>query len=182
MLKNIIIFFIANIGLMSCASNTIARVAKQDVTTESVVILSHQTPCFGMYQRLCLQTGEQGAFYNEIEGFEAQWGYTYQLTLNVTDIANPPADASSLHYSLIDIVSAAEDEIGMHYEYERVNLFPETFSKAQMPFTFLGQPFVCSAQVDCDTLVQLTGRGVAVYLLFEYLGEGTISLIQWQVL
>jgi heat shock protein HslJ len=44
-------------------------------------------------------------FYDRIAGFEYEEGYTYELRVSVETIANPPADASSLRYTLIEQVS-----------------------------------------------------------------------------
>ncbi len=43
-------------------------------------------------------------FYDQINGFKFQEGYEYKLKVKVTEIKNPPADASSLKYSLVEIL------------------------------------------------------------------------------
>lgn len=47
-------------------------------------------------------------FYNEIENFIYEKGYFYTLKINVKEINNPPADASSLQYNLIKILDKKE--------------------------------------------------------------------------
>ena len=44
-------------------------------------------------------------FYNQIEGFEHEPGYEYQIIVSKSKIENPPADASSLKYKLVKVVS-----------------------------------------------------------------------------
>ncbi len=44
-------------------------------------------------------------FYDQIEGFSYEKGYTYKLLVLVTRVDNPPADASSFRYKLKNIVS-----------------------------------------------------------------------------
>lgn len=44
-------------------------------------------------------------FYDEIEGFKYQEGFEYALEVVVEKTENPPADASSIRYKLIKIVS-----------------------------------------------------------------------------
>jgi heat shock protein HslJ len=44
-------------------------------------------------------------FYNQIEGFTYEPGYEYELQVLVTPIENPPADGSSLKYTLVEVVS-----------------------------------------------------------------------------
>ena len=43
-------------------------------------------------------------FYDPILGFEFEAGYVYDLDVTVTKVDNPPADASSLKYSLNRII------------------------------------------------------------------------------
>lgn len=49
-------------------------------------------------------------FYNQIDGFTYQPGYDYVLTVSTTKIANPPADASSIKYTLIKQISKTKRE------------------------------------------------------------------------
>jgi hypothetical protein len=44
-------------------------------------------------------------FYSSIEGFTHQEGELYELKVEVSPASNPPSDASSLRYRLIEIVS-----------------------------------------------------------------------------
>ncbi|MGB0386655.1 MAG: DUF4377 domain-containing protein [Ardenticatenaceae bacterium] len=44
-------------------------------------------------------------FYDNIAGFEWQEGIEYELRVRITPVENPPADASSLTYELIEIVN-----------------------------------------------------------------------------
>lgn len=44
-------------------------------------------------------------FYDNIEGFNYEPGYEYLLTVSTTKIENPPADGSSIKYTLIKQIS-----------------------------------------------------------------------------
>ncbi len=66
--------------------------------------------CVGIAPMKCMQVKEDpnGAyqnFFSPIEGFTFEPGYTYELRVNVETIANPPADGSSLRYTLVEIVN-----------------------------------------------------------------------------
>jgi len=66
--------------------------------------------CVGVAPMQCMQVkedpnGEYQNFFSSIEGFTFEPGYTYELRVNVESIANPPADGSSLRYTLVEIVS-----------------------------------------------------------------------------
>jgi len=43
-------------------------------------------------------------FYDSIEGFEYQEGTQYKISVTITNIENPPTDASSLKYTLVEIL------------------------------------------------------------------------------
>ncbi|MCZ7672694.1 MAG: DUF4377 domain-containing protein [Chloroflexi bacterium] len=44
-------------------------------------------------------------FYNPIVGFTFEPGYEYELKVMVETVENPPADGSSLRYTLVEVVS-----------------------------------------------------------------------------
>lgn len=67
--------------------------------------------CVGVAPMECLQVaytegGEPEYFYDSIAGFEHQEGTSYVIDVQVTEVENPPADASSLSYTLVDVISA----------------------------------------------------------------------------
>lgn len=79
-------------------------------TTETLYVAPFWKTCQGVGPMLCLQTratseGEWQLFYNSIAGFTYEPGYLYQLKVKMSTVANPPADASSLRYTLVEIVS-----------------------------------------------------------------------------
>jgi hypothetical protein len=67
--------------------------------------------CYGAHgPEKCLQVKENGAanwqlFYNRIRGFTYEEGYEYELIVNREKVVNPPADGSSLKYTLVKEVS-----------------------------------------------------------------------------
>jgi heat shock protein HslJ len=66
--------------------------------------------CVGVAPQQCMQVKtspdeEYSLFYDQIEGFEFQEGYEYELQVLVEPVPNPPADGSALKYTLVEIVS-----------------------------------------------------------------------------
>lgn len=156
-------------------------IISNDENTEGRIteFLSYKAPCYGISQRLCLITTSNEFFYDPIEGFDFVWGHAYELSLIETAIENPLADASSLQYELEEIISDSEDSVGEMYEYERVELLDFTFTKESGVYYFLGQSFSCQENVDCDGLISMNNSGGSVNVVFEYVGNGEISLVQW---
>jgi len=66
--------------------------------------------CEGVAPMQCMEVaysenGETELFYDSITGLDYQEGTSYVVDVAVTEVADPPADASSLSYTLVDIVS-----------------------------------------------------------------------------
>ncbi|WP_082376990.1 DUF4377 domain-containing protein [Chryseobacterium indologenes] len=81
-------------------------------TGEKTLIVGSQTvDCSAGAGRMkCMQVKEDASgswtnFYSQIEGFTYEPGYEYVLKVKTEKIANPPADASSIKYTLIEQVS-----------------------------------------------------------------------------
>ncbi|GAB0157423.1 hypothetical protein CHRYSEOSP005_26980 [Chryseobacterium sp. Alg-005] len=78
---------------------------------EKTFIIGPETAdCTGVAPMKCLQVKEKQEdnwtnFYSNIEGFTYEPGYEYVLKVKTEKIANPPADASSIKYTLIKQVS-----------------------------------------------------------------------------
>jgi hypothetical protein len=58
----------------------------------------------------CLQVREAADrpwqyFYSDIEGFTFEPGFDYELRVREEKVANPPADGSSLRWTLVRVVS-----------------------------------------------------------------------------
>ena len=65
--------------------------------------------CEGVAPMMCLQVaesedGDYQLFYDTIEGFDYQEGTSYVIDVSITEVENPPADASGLQYTLVEIV------------------------------------------------------------------------------
>ncbi|MGC1631684.1 MAG: DUF4377 domain-containing protein [Gelidibacter sp.] len=78
-----------------------------------IYIADAEVDCEGVTPQKCLQIKEEGTtewtyFYDHIEGFDYEKGFFYKLKVAVTKIDNPPADGSSLHYKLIEVLAKSK--------------------------------------------------------------------------
>lgn len=102
------IAFLAGAFLLTACS------MQQTLTQDSLLYVNAQTKeCSGVGPMTCLQvrtTEDQGwqLFYQKIEGFDFEPGYQYQLQVHKETIANPPADGSSIKYTLVKVISKLE--------------------------------------------------------------------------
>jgi hypothetical protein len=77
---------------------------------ETLFVRDQRATCEAEGVRECLQvrsseSEEWRNLFASIEGFEYEPGTSYELRVEVSAIANPPADAASLKYRLKEIVS-----------------------------------------------------------------------------
>ncbi|MCL8538404.1 DUF4377 domain-containing protein [Chryseobacterium gallinarum] len=83
---------------------------------EKTFIVGPQTAdCTGVAPMKCLQVKEKASenwtnLYTNIEGFTYEPGYEYVLKVKTEKIANPPADGSSIKYTLVKQVSKTKKE------------------------------------------------------------------------
>ncbi len=92
--------------LIQCSVQT------SDTSSIKTIIVGPETKeCdAGVMKKQCLMVKEKAGdnwtmFYDNISGFNYEPGYEYVLTVNVQKVENPPADASSLQYTLIKQIS-----------------------------------------------------------------------------
>ena len=80
------------------------------VVEKTVFVAAEVQSCTaGVARTTCLQVREAEdqpwtLHYFGYEGFQHQPGVEYRLRVRGTPVANPPADASSVHWSLIEIL------------------------------------------------------------------------------
>lgn len=66
--------------------------------------------CEGVAPMMCMQVAysedsDYQLFYDEIVGFTPVEGTSYVIDVEITEVENPPADASSLEYTLVDVIA-----------------------------------------------------------------------------
>jgi hypothetical protein len=77
---------------------------------QTLFVRERLADCQGEGERKCLQvreveSGEWRNFYASIEGFDYEEGNAYEIRVEVTEVPRPPADASSLRYRLLEMIS-----------------------------------------------------------------------------
>ena len=88
------------VALTGCSDST---------DTTRLWIGPERVECEGMAPMTCLQVaesedGDYQLFYDTIEAFDYQEGTSYVIDVSITEVENPPADASSLQYTLVEVV------------------------------------------------------------------------------
>ncbi len=107
---------VALLALGACAQTPavdpapLVPASKGGVVEKVVYVASEMRPCTaGVARTTCLQVRETESqpwelHYFGYEGFEHKPGVEYRLRVRGTPVANPPADSSSIRWSLIEIL------------------------------------------------------------------------------
>ncbi len=92
------------------ASATPTAPATSEFPIKTMFVDAQVVDCEGEGPRKCMRVrasadAEWELFYDRIEGFELEAGHAYELRVEVRPVGGPPADASSLAYKLVEVVS-----------------------------------------------------------------------------
>lgn len=100
------VFFM--ILILSLSTNSCEESADNQIT-KTLYVAHYLTDCTGVGPQKCMLIKENieddfSYFYDNIAGFDFEEGFNYTLKVTVESIKNPPADGSSLKYSLVEII------------------------------------------------------------------------------
>ena len=128
--------------------------------TKTLYVGAEQVDCVGVGPQKCLLVKENldedyTFFYDSIDGFEWEAGYEYELLVNVTEVENPPADASSLRYELVEVVSKTEVEMMDNEQPEIRNI---TWRLIDL---IVGGDASVPAPADAEVTLEITDDGVS---------------------
>ena len=106
----IVLAFLVSV-LVACV-----RQLPADTVEKTIYVGPTLVDCEGEGPQKCLQVKENpedeySLFYDPIEGFDYEQGYQYELRVGVDPVPDPPAGASSLRYTLIEVVSKEPAEV-----------------------------------------------------------------------
>lgn len=110
-MRSVVFAAAASFGLLAgCQSNDLAT---EGGNRQLLYVHDALVECVGVVPMQCMQVrndpaGDWSYFYSNIEGFTYEHGYRYTLSIDVFDIANPPADASSKRYVLVDVLEKSK--------------------------------------------------------------------------
>jgi len=147
----------------------------------------HKASCQGEGVRLCMLVRDSDQspwiyFYDQIEGFEYDWGYQYELRVQTTEIENPPADGSSMAFSLIDQVNKVRVASDTSFNFVLLpdQLFSERTSVNQ--FNLLQEVSFSCDTASCDSVASLLAQEMSVLLRLQHANDDSDLLRLQEVL
>src|SRR4051812_43267238 len=107
------LIFVVVMGLISvavAACSTPTSSAASSDTEKTLYVGPELKDCVGVAPMKCMQVREEPngpwtLFYSKIEDFTYEPGFTYELRVRETKVTNPPADGSSLKWTLVKLVN-----------------------------------------------------------------------------
>lgn len=115
-------------------------------TGDTICVAPYQDPCHTLVPTLCLRlftstSTETSRMFFGIEGFEHQWGHTYELAVHRVTVPDPPADGSSVRTILDRVVSDTPVAPGTHFT---IRPSPEHIrGTAGVDLSLVDQPLLC---------------------------------------
>jgi len=154
---------------------------------KTLYVDSFKVGCQGEAFQLCMRVREDESqgyslFYDDIAGFDYQFGYAYKLLVTEEPIENPQQDASSLKTSLVAIEYIQEDEIGKNYHLAINQEIRSIVTTEDDGYRLFSYSFTCANDVDCNALLSTDADMLPVELSFAYSGNGEITLVDWSIL
>ena len=114
---HLLLFSLLILGMISCKTATKNKAL--NTVEKTFWINSAKLPCQGVGPMSCLQVqdgekieeGKWQNFFSNIEGFDYEPGNIYRIVVAVEQLPPPiPADASSLRYRLVKVISKTADK------------------------------------------------------------------------
>ena len=150
----------ANSGEMRFANGGPAKLpvtptkeAESPVPEEKTILVGpEKVECVGVGPQECYLVKENiddewQYFYDQIEGFNWEPGYTYELRVAVHHVENPPADASSLRYELIEVIDKVETPVKSRES--------DTYIRIEQP--------LANVEVDASKPILVSGMGAGLF-------------------
>ncbi|MBE9524667.1 MAG: META domain-containing protein [Chloroflexi bacterium] len=118
--------------------------------------------CTGVAPQKCMQIkweqdADWGLFYNQITGFTFEPGYEYELIVEERQVENPPADAPSLAWHLVEITSKTPQQEGEDTaafgstQWMLVDMGQSLLSTTQIMITFNLEEMQISGNSGCNS-------------------------------
>lgn len=104
--KIILVFFLLSI-IVSCEQNN------ENLKQRTIIVASKKIDCQGFVAQKCLLIRDLDKqnweyLYDSIIDFNYEEGFEYEILISEMEIDNPPQDASSIEYTLIEMISKVE--------------------------------------------------------------------------
>jgi len=158
--------------------------------TSNMRINHFQQTAIGVGQRLVnliqegneIGTNDWSYFYNNIEGFDYEQGYIYDLSVIKETIINPPADGSSIKYILNRIISKERVANNITFEIRLKSVIMSNPPSFVTGNNNSGFKILDTIEIDCndlcDEMIQMLETENELLGVFNHTDSGSIKLLE----
>ena len=149
----------------------------------SLFVQHYRTECWGPSLRLCYLVREQGASefglgYDPIDGFEYEWGFTYELVVEEHPVDEPLADGPSAILVFREVVSREAVPAGTTFQLSLTAGEGRIVEVLRGTFEFYAERrFSCVSSKACNDLRAPVNQGGVIVFEFEHPSQPTAPLI-----
>lgn len=138
---------------------------------KEIYIDHYKAECYGFALSLCMRSklavgDEWSLFYEQIEGFNYEWGYVYKLKVKITDVVNPPEDGPAKIYRLIEVLSKENEPSTTLFDIAASRVSDLVINLSAGLYELYGEKEFSCMPVDCSSLESLLIQDMAI--LFEF--------------
>jgi len=161
--------------------------SQAEASVKRLRVKHHLVECEGYQVDHCLLTQEGDSlewtyFYDEIDGFDYQWGYDYELLVAVTDEAPGLLSAPSPRYTLVEVLSEAKHDVSEVFHYTSRRSHERIIEQDDGSFSLLGKKaFTCDTD-DCESVRAAIAQNQSAVLSFFHNENPTQPLLLESVL
>ena len=172
MIKKLMYACAAIVFMAACA-----RASKNSGNAMTLKIAHYKVPCAGESVQLCFvikkENGDKEFFYDQIEGFNFQWGYDYELSVEKKTIKLPKADMSSNSYKLVKILKKEKVSAGVEFELPVKFNDEVVVQHDKGSCSYFNEIRISTGNNSCDELAKASSA------IFKYAADGaTLVLVR----
>jgi Domain of unknown function (DUF4377) len=151
------IFYSCILGLLfiSVACNPTSLNMPEEIV---LTVYHYKVPCVGENVRLCYRVkkndSETQFFYDEIEGFDYDWGFNYTIRVEKVNQSNPVSDASSFTYKLKEVIKKEEALPGQTFDLPLKIDDQSLIESKNGVCSYLGEIEIKTSKYSCDDLLK----------------------------
>lgn len=185
MKKYLLIFSIISLLGISCSDESLETADMRVNHFQQTATGEGQTLVYLVQEGSDIGTEKWNNFYFNIEGFEYELGYVYDLIVEKQVVKDPLADGASINYILIEIISKEKIDDSVSFE-----LMLKSTKRSNPPSFVTGNKvsgfkILNTIEIDCgdlcDQMFQLLETENEILGLFNHTETSAIKLIELKI-
>jgi hypothetical protein len=133
----------------------------------------YKSECNSFELELCPQSrinenDDWSFYYDHIEGFDYEWGFTYKIKVKVENIENPPEDSSSVKYTLLEIIEKTKETTASLFDISVSRATGLLVKESENTYNIYNEIKIECIDSDCEVIDSLIVQDMAILLEFKH--------------